>query len=332
VSVAVSVVATLKDEADSVEGFLESLLRQTRTPEEIVLVDGGSTDGTTEALARAAERSGRVRVHTAPGSSISEGRNFGIARASGPVIAVTDAGTVVEPDWLEHLVGPFEVNGTDVSAGFFDPGGETWFERCLSTIITPQLPEIDPQRFLPSSRSVAFRKEWWERVGGYPEWLAHCEDLVFDMSLKRAGAEFAFAPGARVTWRARSSLRRFARQYFDYARGDGHAHLWPRRHTARYTAYAGGALLLRAGHERPAAWLLLGALASVYMRKFYARLLRRPPFERRRDVLLCMLVTPAVVVTGDVAKMAGYPIGLIERARAGDPARIADHRIAWGRR
>ena len=58
-----------------------------------------------------------------------------------------------------------------------------WARRCC-----PTRDEVDPATFLPSSRSVAFRKAAWAAVGGYPEWLDYCEDLVFDLSLRERGA------------------------------------------------------------------------------------------------------------------------------------------------
>ncbi len=178
-----------------------------------MFVDGGSTDGTLESLERIGAADPRFRVISAPGATIAQGRNIAIEHALGPVIAVTDAGTIAEPTWLERLVAPLDADPRiDVSSGFFLAGGSTWFERSLSTVITPQLPEVDPETFLPSSRSVAFRKDAWNNVGGYPEWLRHCEDLVFDLALRRAGARFAFAPDALVTWHARPELRAFFRQ------------------------------------------------------------------------------------------------------------------------
>ena len=60
--------------------------------------------------------------------------------------------------------------------------------------------DINPQTFLPSSRSVAFCKTAWEAVGGYPEWLDYSEDLVFDMALKEDVGNFAFAPGPSPTF------------------------------------------------------------------------------------------------------------------------------------
>jgi glycosyltransferase involved in cell wall biosynthesis len=310
----ISLIATLKDEADSIAGFLDGLLRQSRPPDEIVLVDGGSTDGTVAAIERAQGTSRvPIRLIEAPGANISEGRNIAIDRAAHEAIAVTDAGTRPEADWLENLVAPLERDpGLAVSSGFFLPGGSGWRQRALAIVITPQREEIDPSQFLPSSRSVAFRRAWWRKAGGYPEWLLHCEDLVFDLELRRAGASFAFAPEAIVVWDARPDLRSFARQYFNYARGDGHANLWPKRHLSRYAAYAFGAYVLgRRRNRLTLAALLVGWFG--YQGKSLRRLLRISPSPKPAERLQAFAYAPLVVTTGDVAKMVGYAVGSRER-------------------
>lgn len=311
----VSLIATVKDEAASIQGFLDGLLRQSRPPDEIVLVDGGSSDGTVAAI-EGAQREAPVpiRLIQAPGANISEGRNIAIDRATHEAIAVTDAGTRPDVDWLEKLVEPLE-NDSElaVSSGFFLAGGEGWRQRALAIAITPQREEIEPGKFLPSSRSVAFRRGWWRRVGGYPEWLRHCEDLVFDLELRRAGAEFAFVPDAIVVWDARPNLRSFARQYFNYARGDGHADLWPKRHLLRYAAYGlGGLVLWRRRRPLALSALLLGW--AGYQRKFLMRLIRVPVSPRRSRRFLATAYLPLVVTVGDAAKMIGYAVGRWERA------------------
>jgi glycosyltransferase involved in cell wall biosynthesis len=310
----ISLIATLKNEAASIAGFLDGLLRQSRSPDEIVLVDGGSTDGTIAAI-EAVQRATAVpiRLIEAPGTNISEGRNIAIDGASHDAIAVTDAGTRPEPDWLAKLVAPLESDPElAVSAGFFLPGGEGWRQRALAIVITPQREEIDPSEFLPSSRSVAFRRTWWRRVGGYPEWLRHCEDLVFDLELRRAKAPFAFVPDAIVVWDARPDLRSFARQYFNYARGDGHADLWLKRHLLRYAAYAlAGTVLARRRNALTLSALLLGWLG--YQHKFLRRLIRIPPSSKRSERLRAFAYLPLVVTTGDAAKMVGYAVGRWER-------------------
>lgn len=323
--VGVSLITTVKNEEASIDAFLRSVLAQTRPPDEIVIVDGGSTDRTLERMRAVVGPDRRVAIVEAPGANIAQGRNVAIERARGPVIAVADAGTVLRGDWLETIVRPLVEDDTlAVCSGFFDPGGRTWLERTISVVITPREEEIDLPTFLPSSRSLALRKAWWQRAGGYPEWLRHCEDLVFDLELRRLGARFAFAPEARVTWRARKSLPAFFCQYRDYARGDGHAHLWARRHLARYVAYGVGAVLAGAAVRSPWSRGALTAAVFWHLRRYLLRVARTSCFTSNGERAAAFAATPVIVVAGDVAKMIGYPQGLLERARAGSPQAIPD--------
>jgi glycosyltransferase involved in cell wall biosynthesis len=320
----VSVIATVKNEAATIGPWVRSVLAQSRPPDEIVIVDGGSDDGTVEAIRAVSDGGGaQIVVDVAEGANISAGRNRAIATAAHPIIAVTDAGTTLEPDWLERLVAPLEDAAADVASGFFFPGGETFFERALSAIITPHRAEVEPETFLPSSRSVAFRKDAWQAVGGYPEWLEHCEDLVFDMDLKQSGQRFAFVPDAQVSWSARPTLRRYYRQYWFYARGDGHADLWRKRHAVRYGSYAAGAALAAASLRRPVARAALAAGMAGHFGTFARRLWRHRPFGDLPRMAAATALVPVVVVTGDVAKMLGYPVGVRERRAAGGGAGLA---------
>ena len=309
----VSVIATVYNEAGSIDSLLQSLLAQTRQPGEIVIVDGGSTDGTLEALRTAAHQvSLPLKVLSQPGCNISEGRNRAIASARGPIIASTDAGVRLEEGWLAALMAPFDrEDPPDVVSGFFAADPHSLFELALGAVTLPRREEIDPKSFHPSSRSIAFRREAWQAVGGYPEWLDYCEDLVFDFALEDTGYRFCFAPEALAHFRPRQSLRVFVRQYYRYARGDGRADLWRLRHLARYGAYLGGIPvgLTLAVLYHPA-WLLvlvvgLGAMLRKPLRRLLPDLRERPWPERLRAIAWL----PVLRVAGDLAKMLGYPVG-----------------------
>ncbi len=297
---------------------MESLLSQTDPPSEIVVADGGSEDGTVERLEEIAHRA-KVPIRVIRGGqlNIAGGRNVAIAEAAGPIVAVTDAGTRPRPDWLAELTAPLRNgSGVGVSSGFFHPGGRTLFQRILARVITPQIEEIDPARFLPSSRSLAFRKEWWSRAGKYPEWLDHCEDLVFDLELRNAGAQFEFSSSAIVDWDARPTLRAFGRQYFFYGRGDGHAGLWPRRHLVRFTSYLVGAALLALAVvvETLIPVAVLALLGIAYLFKFYRRVWRIRPGSGTLGLIVAWILIPVIVIIGDLAKISGYVAG-----RLGEP-------------
>jgi hypothetical protein len=126
-----------------------------------------------------------------------------------------------------------------------------------------------------------------------------------------------------VTWRARPTLGRFFDQYRNYARGDGHARLWPRRHAVRYGAYVTGLGLLVASRRSGRARAALAVGGALYLGKYYRRVLRHAPTIGRRDAVAAGLLVPVVVVAGDVAKMLGYPVGRWERRRAGGESGLA---------
>lgn len=309
----VSLIATILNEGDSIRRLLDSLAAQQRPPDEIVLVDGGSTDDTVAIVTEYMERLPLV-LQQAPGCNISAGRNLAIAAAQHPIIAVTDAGVRLPPDWLGKLVAPFtQREGVTVVAGFFVPdyAPQDAFAVAMSATVLPQVEEIDPRSFLPSSRSVAFRKEAWAAVGGYPEWLDYCEDLIFDLRLKTWAGDFVFVPGAAVAFQPRSSLRAFFRQYYLYARGDGKADLWRKRHATRYLTYLGllpGLAWLMLRYHW--AWGLLYALGGgLYLRQPYQRLPRLWAGLDTAGKAQALLWVLLIRVVGDVAKMLGYPVG-----------------------
>ncbi|MCW5853130.1 MAG: glycosyltransferase [Anaerolineae bacterium] len=313
----VSVICTVKNEVSSLPRLLDSLLAQTRPPDEVVVTDGGSTDGTVALLeGYAAHAPWPLRILPAPGSNIAQGRNEAIAAASGDIIASTDAGVWLEAQWLAELVAPLTDPAVQVVSGFFVPDPQTVFETALGATTLPTVEDVRPDRFIPSSRSVAFRKTAWAAVGGYPEWLDYCEDVIFDLALREQYPDFAWAPAALAHFRPRPHLRGFARQYYLYARGDGKAGLWPRRHAVRYLTYGIAAPLLAAlGWRWPALWLGLPlGLAAMLFAPFkrLRRLTDGWPWRRR---LRAATWVPLIRLTGDLAKMVGYPVGVWWRAR-----------------
>lgn len=310
----VSVIATVRNEERSIDDLIRSLLAQTRPPDEIVIADGGSTDATVGILNRWIERGVPIKLLNCPGANIAVGRNRAIGAAAGEAIACTDAGARLDPQWLMNLLAPF-ADGVDVVMGFFLAAPQTTFERALAATTLPDLDEIVPDRFIPSSRSIAYTRAAWSEVGGYPEWLDYCEDVVFDLKLRRAGLRFAWAPRAVVYYRPRSSLRAFFNQYYRYARGDGKANLWPRRHAIRYATYTVFPLVTLAGFWYKRTWVAVALCASLYLYRPERRLLRATDGMPLMERALAFLCVPVLRVVGDVAKMVGYPAGVWWRLR-----------------
>ena len=327
----VSVICTVLNEGGSIQKLLDTLLQQTRPADELIFVDGGSSDQTVTILESYAETHKLpLQVIVAPGANISRGRNIAIDAAAGPIIASTDAGVRLDRRWLEELLQPFHSGGSPpaVVSGFFVPDPQTVFEVAMGATVLPTASDINPKTFLPSSRSVAFLKSGWAAAGRYPEWLDFCEDLIFDFRLRDVAGPFAFAPQAVAYFRPRSSLRAFFKQYYQYARGDGKADLFRRRHAIRYLTYLVALpLLLILGAVASAWWwLLLILLGSLGL--FYTPYRRLPLLWKNLSVyekIQAILWIPVIRITGDIAKMIGYPVGWKWRLK-----RLATHpEIRW---
>jgi len=311
----ITVIATVYNEAANIHTLLDSLADQTRRPDEVIIVDGGSSDGTPGRILAYSDRL-PLRVIVEPGCNISAGRNVAIAASTGDIIAATDAGVRLDAAWLAEITTPFfeESNAPpDFVSGVFLPDPQTTFEVAMAATVLPTPEEFRRGRFLPSSRSVAFRRAVWEAVGGYPEWMDYSEDVLFDLAVMRRGYRVVYAPRAVVHFRPRPSLTAFWRQYHNYAFGDGEGLLWPKRHLIRYATYlvAAPAMLHTALVRRKRlGWLGLAAGVAAYTSAPYRRLLPELPARNWPQRAYAILLVPLIRLWGDLAKMVGYPLGL----------------------
>lgn len=220
----ISVICTVYNEGEQVRRLLDSLLEQSQLPDEIVIVDGGSTDRTQEILRHYEEKYDRIRVIIQEGANIAEGRNIAVENTHNEVILGIDGGCVADEDWVKGMMDKFEA-GADAVAGMFAPLSRNLFEFVQGEIVTSSYDEeaIEAGERAPSSRSIGFKKNVWREVGGYPEDLYTGEDTKFNSKVQEEGYSFEPAPGAIVYWNMRPTLRSFANQFYRYGQGDARA-------------------------------------------------------------------------------------------------------------
>jgi glycosyltransferase involved in cell wall biosynthesis len=304
----VCLITTVLQEGDGIAELMDSILAQTHPPQRVVVADGGSTDRTVDILRRYENRL-PLTVIVIPGGNRSRGRNAGAEACDEPVIACVDAGCVLEPAWVETISRPMlERSDVEVVAGYYEPEPRTVMERAAAAALVPRPEEVDPHTFLPSSRSIAFRREAWERAGRYPEWTPFNEDTVFDVALKRTGARFVFEPRAIVHWRPQGRPARIFRQFFRYARGDGLSGLWFGHYGKAYAELivAGVVVWLAAAYAPAWLWALV-PLAGLY----WLRVARRA--RRRGAGTAAALLAPVAMAIVDAAHVCGYTIGIVNR-------------------
>lgn len=215
----VAVIATVLNEEKSISLLLSALQKQTLSPDEVIIVDGGSSDGTWEKLQAASKHNTWLKVYAKSGNR-SVGRNEAIKLSTVEVIAITDAGCIPHDNWLEELVKAYEQNKIPVIAGYYDARPQTPFQEAVVPYVLVMPDRVNPDEFLPATRSMLIEKQAWKSVGGFDETLSDNEDFAFAHALKDRGSKMAFAPNAKVRWLPTKKLSAFFWMIFRFARGD----------------------------------------------------------------------------------------------------------------
>ncbi len=325
-SLAITLIATVRNERGSIREFIDSLLKQQRPPDELIIVDGKSNDGTAEILQEYAS-AGRLLL-ISEDCNIAHGRNLGIAAASHEHIAVTDAGCRADPDWLAQIEVCFlSEQRPDVIAGNYAFDTHSCFEEAsVYATDTPGREDGDLGKYYPSSRSVAFTKTAWKAVDGYPDWLYAAEDTLFNIRLRQKGFRFAFARNAIVRWRPRRTWKALYKQYYNYARGNGRIGLGIFGYIANIQTHA----LILASVLGSFAWRPLAIVALAFAADHIRRRLwQQASYARQQTgsiaMFLHVLLAMEVVRIGG---MAGFIAGRLDRWR--DPKFIRRQREWMG--
>lgn len=253
----ISLCITVKNESENIEDLLVTVMAQSRLPDEVVIVDGGSTDDTVKKVvmfrdAHFKKKKINWQIVSRP-LNISQGRNMAIELATHNLIAITDAGCVLESSWLSELEQTYihAKNKSEyevVVAGFYQGDPRSSFEAAVVPYVLVMPDQVDPASFLPATRSMLVPKSVWKKVGGFDETLKVSEDFAFAHAVVRKyGQEvFIFCPTAVVKWRPRSNLTAFYNMIFNMAEGDIRAGIYRGKVKLLFGRYVGGLLLLLA--------------------------------------------------------------------------------------
>jgi glycosyltransferase involved in cell wall biosynthesis len=251
----VSVVVTELNEAQDIGRVVSSLLAQEPPAAEVIVVDGGSTDGTWEWLEEAQRANPRlvaIRDETCSlkfsAGPVSRGRNVAIAAAKSDIIASADAGCTYAPDWLANLTAPLVAGIAEYALGgsCIDPNGSTVWDVAAAPFFSIKLDPNEPTKSC-TARSMAFTKKLWQRIGTFPEQVLVGEDTLFDMEARRQ-TEPAFIRNAKALYRPQYSFGAACQNMARYALSDGAAGVrWARlfRNAARCAVEVAALVWLR---------------------------------------------------------------------------------------
>jgi GT2 family glycosyltransferase len=235
-----SIVVLTYNRRELLEDCLKSLLAQADagTPLEILVVDDGSTDGTSILVSGLADSHPHLRYCPQPHGGIAAARNTGIRNATAGLIAIVADDYLLAPDYAQTVVGFFRdypeaqvVRFKVVAADddFMSRAHHAYHEASVKRRLADGWEfsgyrnmwrllrveeKITTAHGLEAAGAAGFRRKVFQRVGLFDESFARAEDTEFTMRLREAGIPIHYFPFHQIRHRYEPGLRAVARVAF----------------------------------------------------------------------------------------------------------------------
>ena len=318
----VALVMPARNEEEAVGPSLDAVFASTRLPDEIIVADGQSTDGTVARLRAYQNRGIDLRIVANPSRFSGGGRNIAIRHSTADVIVFVDFGNPMRPDYIEAMVRPFEESeDVDLVMGILLPLIETEFEHCLAAVQyydNLKIPEytreqkeaLVPRVLLPGGGCIAVTREVYERLGGYPEWLHRSQDRLFSRKAYGMHVRVAVAWDAYTYNHLRKNVREVYDSSYTWGRGCGQSR-YLRKRAIRMAVFYGtiAGLFAAAWWWWPAGLAAVLLLAAYFHRAGWKRLLQ---LDGGRTSLRRLGTVVSIVVARDLGDVVGHLVGWVE--------------------
>ena len=212
----ISVVIPVFNGEKTINETIQSVLKQTLSDLEIIVIDDGSQDRTLEIVQSIQD--GRIQVFSYPNAGVSPSRNRGFSHAGAEFISFLDADDLWLPDKLESQFRALQENPQAAIAyswtDYIDESGQWLHPSDRITVQGEAYERILLGNFLESGSNALIRREAFTKVGGFDESLVGPEEWDLFIRIAAAGYHFVAVEKAQILYRvsATSISANFSRQ------------------------------------------------------------------------------------------------------------------------
>ena len=281
----VSIVIPMRNEIDYLDACLDGFAAQDYPSSllDVIVVDGGSTDGSAERVVERAADEPWLRIVDNPRVKASAAFNIGVGEAKGDVVCLFSAHGVPDPAYVRRSVDVLTETGADGVGGRYHHVGLDPISNAIGLAMVSPYGMASPHRHAQARQEVdtishpAYRADALAEVGAFDETLERNSDYELNYRLRQIGKVLLFDPSVESIYRPRSSLRALGRQFWWYGR-------WKARVAQRHPGS------LRPRHLVAPAAVAAGALAPLLL-----------PWRRGRRLVAAGAAADGAVVVVAVA-------------------------------
>lgn len=226
----VSIVVPMLNERARIPACLAGLEAQTHPLDrlEVLVVDGGSSDGSLELVEELQKTRPWLRLVANPDRRASAAFNRGVEAASGDVIVLLSSHGEVGPDFVELSVRALAETRAGGVGGILRHSGDDPDGTAIGLAMTSPIGMASPFRYATTRRTVdtighpAYRRDVLVEVGPFDESLERNSDYELNHRIRQLGYELVFDPTIVTLYRPRGSLQELAKQFWWYGRWKAH--------------------------------------------------------------------------------------------------------------
>lgn len=212
----ISVILPVRNEERYIENCVASIFDQDYPVDkmEVLFVDGCSEDRTVELLRTMQRQHPQIRVLHNPNRTVPYAMNIGIRESKAPVIVRLDAHAEYPADYIRLSVETLLERDCENAGGIFDTRGRGFMGEAIAAMLkTPfgvgnaSYRLTDQEGYVDTVPFGCFRRELFERIGGFDERLTRNQDNELNFRIRKTGGKIWLNPKIRVLYYCRNTIR-----------------------------------------------------------------------------------------------------------------------------
>ncbi|HVO76300.1 MAG TPA: glycosyltransferase family 2 protein [Ignavibacteriaceae bacterium] len=219
----ISVICPAYNEVNYIRNILSFFIESKPAEKELLIIDGGSKDGTREEVLKQGEKNPKIKLIDNPMQTVPFALNLGIKNSRGDIIIRIDAHTIYSLDYFEKIIETFDRTGADIVGGPTRIQADSPMQEAIGFTMSHPFgiggSKVHDENFEGYANHVTFgawRREIFKDIGFFDERLKRNQDDEFHYRAASLGKKIYLNPEIKLWYIPRRSILTFFIQYFQF--------------------------------------------------------------------------------------------------------------------